>query len=66
MNKDFQLKLSKMNTGFDVIEFIGSKAIAFLPNNTWKHRRSLLTKVFNFDFIISQIPTMIHAANLNF
>ncbi len=61
-DKDIQLKVPKMNAGFEVFCYLVKKGIAFLETKLWKNRRAILAKVFTFDFIVSQIPTMIHSA----
>jgi len=52
-DKDIQMKLPKMNTGFEIFCFIINRGLPFLEKNIWKHSRATLSKVFNFDFIIS-------------
>jgi len=42
---------------------MAQKSVVFIEKNAWKHRRGILQKVFNFDFISSQIPTMVQSAN---
>jgi len=59
LDKDLQTKFAKMNTGYEILSFIINKGLPFLEKNSWKHSRTTLSKVFNFDFIISQIPIMI-------
>ena len=34
------------------------KGLVATEGNQWKHRRKLLSKVFTYDFITSQIPMM--------
>jgi cytochrome P450 len=51
------------------IDFIGPfrslspKGLPSLENNSWKFHRRILAKVFNYDFITSQIPMMISIAD---
>jgi len=59
LDKDLQSKFSKMSTGYEIFSFIIDRGLPFLEKNRWKHSRATLSKVFNFDFIISQIPIMI-------
>ena len=39
------------------------RAITNVEDNEWKHRRKLLSKVFNYDFIVAHIPMMITIAD---
>lgn len=40
--------------------------IAFSEGDEWKRKRKIINKVFNFNFIISNIPKMIRLCNENF
>ena len=42
------------------------RGLVFIEKDVWRHRRRILSKVFNFDFIGSQIPVMVESANLMF
>lgn len=64
--KDLALKLIKKNTAFDIFKYIIQRGIIFIQKETWKHRRRLISKVFNFQFISSQIPTMAKNADFCF
>jgi len=35
------------------------RGIAFIDKDVWRHRRRILSKVFNYDFIASQISVMV-------
>ena len=37
---------------------IAKRGLVFLEKDEWKHHRKVLSKVFNFDFIISEVPNM--------
>lgn len=48
----------KMDIAFKITTFIIKRGLFFTEKNVWRNRRRILSKVFNFDLIRSQIPTM--------
>jgi len=58
-DKDLQWNLKKFNLGYEIAAYMTQRSVIFTEKNAWKHRRTILQKVFNFDFITSQIPTMV-------
>jgi len=64
--KDLQWKLRKFSLGYKIAAYMAKRSVIFTEKNVWKHRRTILQKVFNFAFIRSQIPTMVELANLMF
>ena len=48
---------------FEVFFSIVAKGIIAIEGSDWKHRRRLLSKVFNYDFITDHIPMMITIAD---
>ena len=42
------------------------KSLIAIDGTEWKHRKKLLSKVFNYDFIASHIPTMVRIADTVF
>ena len=53
----------KMIGYFDVLIILFKKSILCAEGTKWKHTRKTLSQVFNFDFIVSQIPTMTKVAD---
>jgi len=51
--------LPKVDMVFKLVIFMTKKGLAFIEKDVWKHRRRILSKVFTYDFISSQIPNMI-------
>jgi cytochrome P450 len=51
-------KLHKYHDFVGPLSSIMAKGIFFVENNLWKFHRKTLSKVFNYDFITSQIPMM--------
>jgi cytochrome P450 len=47
----------------EVFRDITKDGVANTEGLEWKNRRKVLTKVFNFEFIVSQIPTMVAIAD---
>ena len=37
---------------------IAKKGLVFLEKDEWKHHRKILSKVFNYDFIMAQVPNI--------
>ena len=42
------------------------KGIDSVEDDYWKKKKKLLSKVFNYDFIVSQIPVMAKVADITF
>ena len=42
------------------------KGIVAAEDEYWKKKKKLLSKVFTFDFVVSQIPNMIKIADTTF
>lgn len=55
--------LSKRPSDYLSFSSIFPKGLIFLEKDDWKHHRKIISKVFNYDFIVEQIPTMIAVAN---
>ena len=55
--------LHKFHDTFEAFTSIAYKALGFLENDEWKHHRKVISKVFNYDFITSQIPNMVTIAD---
>jgi len=66
LDKELQMKSRKMALGFDCLLAFTNRALIFMEKDAWKHRRALLSKIFSYDFVNSQIPNMIHSVNLIF
>ena len=47
----------------EVFYSIVKNGLVAVEGKKWKHRRKLISKVFNYDFITSLIPEMVHIAN---
>lgn len=60
------MKAPKITSGFKIFRYVLQKGLIFIEKNVWKHRRRILSKVFNFDFIGSQIPVMVQSADVMF
>ena len=48
---------------YEVFYSFFKKGIIPIEKDQWKHRRKLLSQVFNFDFITSHIPMMTSIAD---
>jgi len=59
LDKDLQWNLKKFSLGFEINTYTAKRSLAFIYKNAWKHRRTILQNIFNFDFVKSQIPTMV-------
>ena len=55
--------LPKVKGLYDVLFTITRKGLTRVEGDEWKHRRKLVSQVFNFDFITSHIPMMVKVAN---
>lgn len=55
--------LSKVPTGFEGIRYVLDGGIVYTEKDKWKNRRKILSKIFNFDFITSQIEMMVKVAD---
>ena len=65
-DKDLQIKAPKITNSFRILRYTIERGLIFIEKNIWKHRRRILSKVFNFDFIASQIPVMVQSADMIF
>ena len=63
---DSIMKLHKVYGLFDAFYDLVKKSILRVEGQEWKHRRKILSQVFNFELITSQIPTMIKIADRTF
>ena len=41
-------KLIKKNTAFEIFKYIVQRGLVFIEKDVWRHRRKLISKVFNF------------------
>jgi cytochrome P450 len=55
--------LPKENKIVEVFFSIIKNGLVNVEGKKWKHRRKLISKVFNFDFITSLVPEMIEIAD---
>ena len=58
--------VEKEKSIYQVFFSIFNKGILLVEKSKWKHRRKLLSSIFNYDFITSQIPMMIKIADTAF
>ena len=60
-----KLNVLHKHTGgpYEVFYSLVKKGIVFSEDNIWKKKKKLLSKVFNYDFITSQIPDMVTIAD---
>ena len=55
--------LPKENKIIEVFFSILRKGLVAIEGKKWKHRRKLISKVFNYDFITALVPEMIELAD---
>ena len=63
MTPDKSSTLQKHFGPYGIFLMIVEKGIVVVENQEWKNRRRILSKVFNYDFIVSQIPNIISIAD---
>jgi len=49
-----------------MLGYMLKRGIVFIEKDVWRHRRRVLSKVFNYEFITSQIPVMMQSADMMF
>lgn len=58
--------LPKVPLGFSALKVQLEGGIIFTEKKEWKNRRKILSKIFNFDFITSNIKMMTRASDMIF
>jgi cytochrome P450 len=55
--------MPKNQAPLEVLFSIIKKGLVGVEGKAWRHRRKLLSKIFNFDFIKEEIPLMVAVAD---
>lgn len=63
MSADKMMILQKEKKLSEVFWYVFNKGLPGIEGKEWKHRRGMLSKVFNYDFITQHIPIMLTIAD---
>jgi cytochrome P450 len=55
--------MNKLPSNYECFSSVFRNGLLFLEREDWKQHRKIISKVFNYDFIVSEIPTMITVAD---
>ena len=50
--------LVKSDVGLQLLKAIGGRGFFFSEGEKWKNKRKVMSRIFNFDFITSQVPVI--------